>query len=274
MTYDILGPGALDYVPCRYGTSKLVFRGPQRALEAPYVAFIGGTHTFGKFIEQPFPLRVEHLTGVTSVNFGQLSAGVDVFLKDAVVLGAAQKARVTVVEILGAGNLSNQMYAVHPRRNDRFLYATVQLKRLYREVDFAQFNFTQHMLQHLFQLGEERFGPVRGVLQKMWLSRMRQFLGTLGGEVVLLRFTSGLEKRSWPPAVGWEPLFVTDEMVDSLGGLVSAIVDVPVAQDVEEIRLQGMVYNLFEEEAAKAVPPPRAHTDAAQALRPVLDRLM
>ena len=36
MAYDNPGDGALDYFPCRYGKSKLMFRGPRRRLEAPY----------------------------------------------------------------------------------------------------------------------------------------------------------------------------------------------------------------------------------------------
>ena len=47
MTYDAAGPAPLDYLPCRYGTSKLMFRGPRRRLEAPYIAFLGGPETYG-----------------------------------------------------------------------------------------------------------------------------------------------------------------------------------------------------------------------------------
>jgi hypothetical protein len=32
MTYDVLGPGPLDYLPCRYDMSRLLFRGPKRNL--------------------------------------------------------------------------------------------------------------------------------------------------------------------------------------------------------------------------------------------------
>ncbi len=54
MTYMKLGQAALDYYPCRYGASKLLFRGPRRRLQGDYVAFLGGTETYGKFIETPF----------------------------------------------------------------------------------------------------------------------------------------------------------------------------------------------------------------------------
>ena len=272
MTYDILGPGALDYLPCRYGTSKLTFRGPRRVLEAPYVAFLGGTVTFGKFIEQPFPLLVEHLTGVTSVNFGQVNAGLDVFAKDATVLEGARGAQVTVMEVLGAVNLSNRFYSVHPRRNDRFLHAMPDLKRLYPEVDFTQFAFTQHMLRNLHLRDATRFEQMRETLQKTWIRRMRRLLAQLSEEVVLVRIGGADTGTGWPSPKSTAPAFVRDDMLDRLGASVSAIVDVPA--DMPSDTLDGMAFSMLEEKAARAVPRPAVHAAVARALWPVLDRLM
>jgi hypothetical protein len=53
MTYDALGAGALDYLPCRYGTSKLLFRGPRRPLKDPYLVFMGGGRNVRKVHCQP-----------------------------------------------------------------------------------------------------------------------------------------------------------------------------------------------------------------------------
>ena len=55
MTYENLGQSALDYFPCRYGKSKLLFRGPRKRMAGEFLAMIGGTETYGKFIEKPFP---------------------------------------------------------------------------------------------------------------------------------------------------------------------------------------------------------------------------
>lgn len=279
MTYDILGPGALDYLPCQYGTSQLTFRGPKRVLEAPYVAFIGGTQTFGKFIEQPFPLRVEHLTGVTSVNFGQVGAGLDVFARDAVVQGAAHGARVTVVEVLGAANMNNPLYKVHHRRNDRFVWAAKDLRDLYPEVDFAQFNFTHHMLRDLFRLDSVRFEQVLQRLQRVWVRRMNRFLSHLKSPVVLVWFRGPEENvdpaDEWSAKIGRGPAFITQSMVDALdegvGGLVEVLPEVKRGEAGSE---QGLVFNPLEEAAARAVASPAQHQAAADALRPILDALM
>ena len=55
MAYEKLGGVSLNYDPCTYPDSKLMFRGPQRDLTSDYIAFLGGTETYGKFIAEPFP---------------------------------------------------------------------------------------------------------------------------------------------------------------------------------------------------------------------------
>ncbi|MGB3314802.1 MAG: DUF6473 family protein, partial [Albidovulum sp.] len=59
MAYEYAGESALDYLPCRYGQSKLLFRGPRRKLDGAYAAVLGGTETYGKFVAEPFPNIVE-----------------------------------------------------------------------------------------------------------------------------------------------------------------------------------------------------------------------
>ncbi len=274
MTYDILGRGPLDYVPCKYGTSKLVFRGPKRSLADPYVAFIGGTTTFGKFIEQPFPLLVEHQTGVTSVNFGQVNAGLDVFAHEPCVLEAAKDARVTVLEVLGATNTSNPYYRVHPRRNDRFLRPEQRLERLYPDVDFSQFSFVRHMLRHLYHADARRFSALQKDIQALWMQQMRELTLHLSPEVVLIRFGGGESAERWMEEGSGAAAMITDRMLDELGGTVSAVIDVSAQEGGPQPLGAGMVFDLMEQPAARAVHGPAVHQAASQALRPVLDRLM
>ena len=76
MSFDTLGPGGLDYRPCRYGTSKILFRGPKRSLDEPYVAFFGGTTTYGKFVQTPFASLVEQSLNFNCINFGSVNGGI------------------------------------------------------------------------------------------------------------------------------------------------------------------------------------------------------
>ena len=97
MAYEHPGARSLDYLPCRYGTSKLLFRGPRRRLDGDYCALLGGSETYGKYVRTPYPALLEDRLGATVVNFGYMNAGADVFLNEPVIVDACNKARVTVV---------------------------------------------------------------------------------------------------------------------------------------------------------------------------------
>ncbi|MEM7753079.1 MAG: DUF6473 family protein [Pseudomonadota bacterium] len=274
MTYDVLGAGALDYMPCRYGQSKLLFRGPERRLDAPYVAFLGGTATYGKFIKTPFPALVESGLGVNCVNFGIANAGVDVLLHDGFLSEACKGAQTTVVQIIGAQNLSNRFYTVHPRRNDRFVTASALLKSIYPEVDFAEFHFNKHMLSCLYNVSKERFAAVRNEVQTAWLARMKLLLKKASGKVVLVWFADHApllqEPAGLDPAKSRSPLFVTREMLDELAPHASAYVEVIATPEAMASGTDGMVFSQLEAMAAAEMLGPKAHGELAQQLGPVL----
>ena len=43
----------LDYEHCRYGQSRISFRGPKKNLKGRFIAFLGGSETYGKFVRKP-----------------------------------------------------------------------------------------------------------------------------------------------------------------------------------------------------------------------------
>lgn len=278
MTYDVLGAGALDYAPCSYGNSRLLFRGPKRRLDAPYVAFLGGTKTYGKFIKAPFPALVESDIGVNCVNFGLSNAGVDVFLNDVAVLDAAAGAKAVVFQIVGAQNLSNRFYKVHPRRNDRFLTASPMLKAVYPEVDFSDFHFTKHMLNHLHAVSSERFTVVFAELQKAWVARMTLIVQRLNRKPLLFWFaeqkpqdTAEAEEN---PLLPRHPLFVTRQMIEDLLPLTSGLIEVVATPEAMSAGTEGMVFSEMEAMAAREMFGPKAHGEAARKLGPALHGLV
>ncbi len=278
MTYDVLGHGVLDYLPCRYGTSKLLFRGPRRNLDkAPYVAFIGGTETYGKFIEKPFPTLVEEQSAITAANFGFPNAGIDAFAHDPFVTGAASDARLSVIQVMGAANMTNRFYSVHPRRNDRFVAASKLLKTIFREVDFAEFNYNKHMLNHLIQISPDRFETVRMELQEAWVARMRLMLGQMRGKTILLWFAAHAPGNQGGIAdshdIGPDPLFVTREMIDELREFATDVVEVVASKEAVTAGTDGMIFGELEEPAAKEMLGPLAHAEAASAICRSINKL-
>ncbi|WP_370400132.1 DUF6473 family protein [Sulfitobacter sp. JB4-11] len=274
MTYDALGPGALDYLPCRYGASRLLFRGPRRDLSAPYVAFIGGTETYGKFIAKPFPMLVEEATGLTCANFGLPNAGIDAFAHDPFVPDAASKSAITVLQVMGAQNMTNRFYTVHPRRNDRFVSAANLLRTIYREVDFADFHYNRHMLTDLAQVSPDRFATVRAELQAAWSARMRLMLKKIVGKSVVLWFSDHAprshEETLDDQSFNGDPLFVTREMMDEVASLAAHVVEVVPSDAAQAQGTEGMMFSEMESVAASEMMGPAAHAEAAEALADVI----
>ena len=275
MAYERLGESPLDYYPCRYGASKLLFRGPRRKLEGAYCAVLGGTETYGKFIEQPYPALIEAATGTTMVNFGCVNAGADAYLNDPAVIEACTKARITVVQVTGAHNTSNRFYTVHPRRNDRFLRASSLLKAVYREVDFTEFHFTRHMLSTLLTLSPERFEVVIEELQAAWTARMRLLLEKTEGKTVLLWLANHTpDNAEADTGLGRDPLFITRSMLEAVRPHTTELVEVIASPQARAAGLGGMLYAPTEAPAAQELPGPPAHAEVASALVPVIARLL
>lgn len=274
MRYD-QGVGAgVNYAPCRYGTSRLYFRGPPRDLSGPHIAFLGGTETYGKFIDRPFVTLVEEATGIPAVNLGVPNASVDTWLHDPGIRAIAAGATLNVVQIGGAHNLSNRFYTVHPRRNDRFIRASSVLRAIYPEVDFSDICFTRHLLGRLHDTSRERFDILRAELQTAWSARMRLLLEGIGRRTLLLWFAphlpSDLAWNERPDPLRAEPLFVTRRMVDALRPLVRGVVLVQPSARALAQGTAGMLFTPLQEPAARELPGPLAHEEAALALSGVI----
>ena len=275
MTFENLGAGALDYYPCRYGKSKLLFRGPKRKLDRPYLAVLGGTETYGRFNASPYPALLEERLGFPAVNLGCVNAGLDVFCGEQTVIDICTEAHLTVVEMTGAQNLSNRFYAVHPRRNDRFLRASNLLKTIYREVDFTEINFTRHLLKVLWEASADKFAMVEAELKEAWLGRMKRMIARLEGKVVLLWMADHAPgaPTSYTPRDP-DPLFIDREMVEALRPFVRGIAEVVVEQaEIVQGRV-GLIHSEVEAPVAAEMLGTLAHEKAAAALEEVIAPLL
>ncbi len=268
MSYDASGAGALDYFPCRYGQSRLVFRGPWRPVQPGYAVALGGSATYGRFVAEPWPARLERAAGRMVLNLGVPQAGPDAWLNDPDLLRLGAGARVRFLQVPGAVNLSNRFYTVHPRRNDRFLRASPLLRRLYPEVDFTDFAFTRHLVRVLAAQGADRFAELAQGLSAAWLERMGALLSALGGPTVLVWFAPDPPPLPGQPlalAPGMPPL-VDRRMLQALRPHAASLIE--VASPDCHGTTEGKVFAPLDVTAALAVPGPAAHQAIADALRP------
>jgi hypothetical protein len=274
MAYDQMADGGLDYFPYRFGRSRLLFRGPRRKLEGPYVAVLGGSETYGKFVPDPFPARLEALIDLPVLNFGCPHAGVSLFAEEDTLLAACAQAEVTVLQITGASNMSNRLYTVHPRRNDRFLKASAGLRALYPDVDFTEFNFTRHLLSRLAQTSDTAFAAVREELKSAWTHRMRTLVRKVSGDVVLLWMSSRSPDDPDDLTPGIAPLFVDRAMLEALRDDVAGIVEVVASEAARDEPLEAKVFSPLEAPAAADAPGPVFHAEVAGALAGALAPLL
>lgn len=257
-------------MPCRYGRSRLMFRGPRQDFSRPYVAFLGGAETQGRFVTAPFPTLLQAGLGVACANLGVAHAGIDTVLLDPELPGIVAGSRLTVLQVSPAYALSNRLYRVHPRRNDRFLEPSTMLRALYPEVDFTEFSFNRHLLDTLARVAPARFRIVLDELRQAWLARMRLFLDRTEGPVVLLWLRADPTAGGAARSLGAEPLFVTRDMLAALRGLGADLVECAVRPASATGELDDMRAPPSHRSAAAHLPGPQTHRAIAAALLPLL----
>lgn len=271
---QLTSAGTREDLICRYPGSGLPVRGPCAGLRAPYLAFLGGSETFGRFVEVPFPALLDRLLGRSCVNLGSINAGLDAMLNDAAVMRLARRADLTVVQLPGAQNLSNQFYRVHPRRNDRFLRPSRRLTALYPEVDFTEFHFTKHLLTALYRRAPGRFAPIREELRALWIARMERLLRILDGQALLLWLQYDDDRPGAEAPLGPDPLLVTRTMIDLLGPLTRGVVAVPMTPAGWIAGETGrMRHGPLQTHAAEHMPGPTMHKRIAARLAETIKRL-
>lgn len=271
MTVSSTRDGAIDYAPCRYDGSRLWFRGPLRSTRSPYVACLGGCAVFGRYVAEPFPELLRARLSQTVLNLGVENGSVDAYLNDAGALQIASRAKVTLIELSGSQNISNRYYAVHPRRNDRFVAASPELQALYPEMDFTEAHFTRHMLTSLRRICPSRFNMVTAEVRKAWINRMRRLVRQMTGEVVLFWLApvplseAGIERSGWD-------MFLDRDTVEALRPEVCGIAEIEVP-DWHGGRTRMCVPE-FERVRAKRLAGPETHVEAADRLAELLAPLL
>ncbi|NIY71736.1 hypothetical protein HCZ30_04715 [Marivivens donghaensis] len=259
MKHELLPGGGIDYELCHYGHSRLHFRGPKREPSEPYVAFLGGSNTFGRYIDEPFPELLEANTGVACVNLGVVGASVGAFAQDPSVIDVCRGATVTVIEACNFTHLSNRFYRVHPRRNERLIHASDSLRALCPSVDFTEYTFVWQLLRAVEASGPECAEAVQQEIAEAWRARMRSLIDAVGRQVVLLCPSDFAETGS-----------VSGNALESLRPFASSIVEIaPV-----EVGTRGMIVPDGQGGIAKTLMNAKGHCEAADALEPVMLRLM
>ena len=271
---SVLATG-LNYREYRWGRSRQVFRGPKPNLKTPYIACIGGSETYGRFAQEPWPVQLEDHFGHVCANWGTPGAGASFFLKDPVLLEACSNARACVIAVMGAHVVSNRLYSVYTRRNLRLRTVSPMLQALYPEVEFSQFRFVHNMLIALHKVSKDRFAVVELEMRQAWLARMRELMTDIETPKILFWFSDSSpdDADRMQPSIAREmaPPFVDRAMIDELRPYADIYVEyVASAEAADGPRIPG----LKPPRVARRCPSHVMHYEAAQLLSDPLSRLL
>lgn len=250
---------------CRYGASKMWFRGPKRLLVKPYVACVGGNETFGRFVESPYPAILEQRLEKQCVNFGSLFSGADALARDPEIPNLMGGAEVCVLQLPPVLNQTNRFYRVHPRRNDRVLEATADLVALYPELDFADVHFVRHLTSRLAEIADARFEVVAAELRQAWGRALRKVLESANNRVLLLWLDWDRSTMADPSYRGLtDPVQITQEMIDELSDVCAATLRLVVRPSGASDDLEDMLFGTLQQPMAEYMIGPATHREIAQ----------
>lgn len=272
-----------EYNTYRFGRSRQIFRGPQPALRGSYVAFIGSSYTFGRYVDEPYPDLVARELDLSVVNLGADGAGPGFFLADPEVRSAASTARVCVVQAMSAAAISNRMFSVRPRRNARLHSVSDLLMGIYPEVDFERFAFTRPMLRYLRELDESRFRLILNEMKNAWIGRTQTLLSSLECKTILFWFSQRApddlcSDPTDPSGMGY-PQYVDDAMLKTVKPVADGYIECVSSEGLpQDLRVEGRTV-LYKPSGVpidenRELPSPEMHTNAAIALNAKIRELM
>mgnify|MGYP003564171922 CR=1 FL=1 len=272
MSFETRGAIAPDHPTVSYPGSSLRFRAPAGDPTHAHVLCLGGTETFGRYVDDPYPAQLANRITAPVINMGVAGAGLDVLLSDGAIVNARASASAIVLQIQGAQALSNRLYTVHPRRNDRFVRASDVLRTIYWDVDFTEFHFIRHMLDHLEALSPDRFDIVRNELRVAWMARMKHILCKAKVPVHLLWLSCRAPRNEDPQdTLCDEPMFVTSDMLDAASKLAASLSVVVTRPEMSRPERGDPPALSRDVAAARLLPGAKAHMQAAEKLARILE---
>ncbi len=255
----------VDYCCYRFGRSRQRFRGPKPDLSRPYISFIGGSETYGKFVEQPFPALVEEALDFTCANWGTPGAGPSFFLKDPAVLEACSNSKVCVVSVMGAVAMSNRLYSVFKRRNSRVRNTSAGLQAMFPDLKLEEFRFAHNMLRQMYRGNPANFKVVEIELKEAWVARMRELLDEIETCRVLFWISERTPDEKWSTdqrgTFVTHPAFVDRDMLEAIAPMADLVVEY-----VPHYAADNAVVEENVDHPALPVPSDLMHNQAAEIL--------
>ncbi len=284
----------VDYHLYQLPSTNLKFRGPEpRIADGEFISCLGAAQTFGCFVDRPYPVLLQQLLGVGTLNLGYGGAGPRFFNRHPELIDIVNRGRLAVVQIMSGRSEDNSRFESRglellTRRSDGKQMSADAAWRSVLEVRYAWRRVP--VLRTIARKVCRSWGTrdakrLLAETRSNWIDNYKQLLDAIEVPTVLLWFS----KRSpdfqdsfedLHKFMGVYPQFVTRPMVESIAGDADYFVDcttqrgspqqlmsrfdgsaveVDLGQDRKDFSGQVWTENRY-------YPSPEMHEDAAQAL--------
>lgn len=256
------------------GAGEQLFRGPVPDLDAPFIAFIGGAQTFGRFVPETFADLLGQRLAMPVLNLSIGGAGPRFGLLPPIRRILA-RARLVVVQFYSGRSTSNSLIDNSKSgRNSGIERATGKERP------------TEAVFAEVFKTGDQAYiAKIVREMREDYIAAMNEFARVIGVPAVALWFSRRKPDyvTEYGDMFGINNLFpqlldreVVDRVRPQLAGYVECITKVGIPQRlwraseaVEGTLLggDGWLWNEY-------YPSPEMHRAAAEQLEPVLRRLL
>lgn len=99
----------LDYKYAQLSGTETLFRGPiPEDLSGGFITCLGGAHTLGRFVEQPYPALLQKQLGIPVLNLGHGGGKPEFYLQSAGVLEIINRSKCAVIQVMSARGSPNR----------------------------------------------------------------------------------------------------------------------------------------------------------------------
>jgi len=255
------------------------FRGP-RPNSSEYIACVGASQTFGRFVQTPFPQLLAEALGIETMNLGRGGTSPSFHRSDPKLLEYINRARLVIVQVLSGRSQSNSLFQIENHSDHGINLADGQKA--------SADQFYSWLLAQDMELAHKVVTETRD----NYVSAMAQLLEAISPPKILLWFSarSPEYEESWKLPTwrlwGEFPQFVNREMVDRLRSYSDRYVECVsrrgTPQPLFDLAGNRTTFKSFALPGVEGVvktenryyPSPEMHEDAAELLIPACRELL
>ncbi|GAB2695526.1 DUF6473 family protein [Aliiglaciecola aliphaticivorans] len=215
MLYQVFDYECFDYN--LWFESKLgILRGPDpRPLtDGEYVSVLGSAHSFGRFVEKPFPEQIQNKLNIKVLNMSTSAVGPRYFYEKDGVLEYANKSKICIVQAVSGRSCGNSEYTNENTKNNIFQKIS--------EGPDAPLLSESNIYGELFKAGDfEKLNQYFCEMKETWVKETIELGKSIKTESVFLWFSSRSPKydsdtNSYDKMIGEFPQLVDDLMVEQV----------------------------------------------------------